>query len=410
MSLIIGSAKKKPYLGSTEIAEVWLGNIKIYPDEIIIKYYEELLSSGYYHDLIKVPYQNIILFGSRTGVKYLNTNNMTFYNTNVTSGAWSRFVEAVDGNIYSIGYQSGSQSGLMKWSGVTGTSITLPATASFHNYINAVDGNTYLLSSASGIQKITSDSNILLTNITAGQYNFGFNSTLYSKTFFIGNTTGIKVLNEETGDIDNTNITSGKGCNNFIEFENKLFVFTDSGVRVWNDSTLQFDTVTATSAVYISPVITADNELYCGSTYGIKKYNKATNLFINTNLTTGTFRYSFTAINGVTYFASTITNAALYYLDSSTGNIVTTGITSSSQAITYIGDVGDYSYISGLNCWYRIYKDDNAIDWIKTVDFNGNTPLRIEEIDGKFYVTSYLYEKFNNYENISNYAGVGLVF
>ena len=408
MSLIINDLKRKPFLGNIEIGEVWLGSVKIYPEIIIIKHYEELTSSGYYHDLVKVA-QNRILFGTRAGVKYYNPTTKVFTNSNLTTGAWARFVEAVDGNIYVIGYNIGSQSGLQKYSGGF-TAVTLPATASFHNYINAVDGNTYLLSSSSGIQKIDSNGVISLTTMTAGQYNFVFNSELYNKTFFVGNTTGIKYINTAVSDdILATNITSGKGANSMIEYDGKLFAFYDSGVRVWDDLNEQFTAVTATSGLYLTGIIASDGELYVGTNAtGVKKYDKTTNAFVNTNLTTGSFREAFNGVNGITYFPTTAATSTLYYLNN--GTLATTGITSTTQRIKYVGDIGEYSYFTGANCWYRIHINSLPTDITKTVDFNGNTPFRIEEIDGMFYVTSYLYDWFNGYENVTNYAGVGQVF
>jgi streptogramin lyase len=192
----------------------------------------------------------------------------------------------------------------------------------------ASNGKTYFCSNGgigSGI-KVLNDATgeIEDTNVTSGYSTMGIASN--GKTYFWdGNFGGIKVLNEETGEIEDTNVTSYTNYTMVIASDGKTYFCGSYGIKVLNDATGEIEDTNITSGIYEAIGIASNGKTYfCGE--GIKVLNDATGVIEGTNITSGYYKFFGMASNGKTYFGKS--HDGIKVLNDTTGEIEDTNITS----------------------------------------------------------------------------------
>jgi hypothetical protein len=190
----------------------------------------------------------------------------------------------------------------------------------------ASNRRTYFIGDGSMGIKVLNDATGLLedTNIEYGNF-YGLGIASNGKTYFLGYSMyGIKVLNDATGLIEDTNIEDGDYNSMLIASNGKTyFAGYGSGIKVLNDSTgLIEDTNIEDSNCYTIGI--ASNGRTYFSKYGIKVLNDSTGLIEDTNIEDGTYNLMLIASNGRTYFYGE--GLPLKVLNDATGIIEDTNI------------------------------------------------------------------------------------
>jgi hypothetical protein len=260
-----------------------------------------------------------------SGIFVLNESTGTLDNAGITSGHHYNIGRGSSGKTYFFGY------GLKVLNDNDGTISFIEEFFNSHSLVVASNGKTYVCGRGKGIRLLDESTGTLsTTNITSGNYYYGIVAS-NGKTYFVG-LGGIKVLNDSTGNIDNTNITSGDYYCCGIASNGRTY-FGGTGIKVLNDSTGSIESTNIASGDFGSFCIASNGRTYFGGLGSIKVLNDSTGNIDATNIASGNY-YGLIGINGFgiasdgrTYFCST---AGVKVLDDATGLIGNSNITSGS--------------------------------------------------------------------------------
>ena len=181
----------------------------------------------------------------------------------------------------------------------------------------ASNGKTYFCCNYSGIKVLNNDTGELEnTNISTGEY-AGACIASNGKTYFLGWGAGIKVLNDVTGAIENTNIGTGYYRSAIIASNGKTYFYDGGDTGVLNDFTGEIESIVL--GIIHEVIIASDGKTYfCGTS--IKVLNDVTGAIVATNISNDirTFYSAIIASDGKTYFLG---GRGIYVLNDITGII-----------------------------------------------------------------------------------------
>jgi streptogramin lyase len=218
----------------------------------------------------------------------------------------------------------------------------------FYSLGVASDGKTYFCGyNNNGIKVLDDETGVIgSTNITTGNF-YALGIASDGKTYFISSAKGIKVLNDSTGVIENTNVTTGTYNALGIASNSKTYFCSDDCIKVLDDETGVIGSTNITTGTFFTLGIASDGKTYfLSSAKGIKVLNDSTGEIESTNVTTGTFFTLGIASDGKTYFLGI--QVGIKVLNDTTGVIGSTNVTTGNYNALGIASDGK-TYFCGYN-------------------------------------------------------------
>jgi hypothetical protein len=306
LNSFIGSFKSGG--GSGVSPEVLAGYVKDVPNPEIVSSEiidTNIFETGSYGNMGIASNGRTYFFGEyANGIKVLNDTTGIIEDTNITEDYWSGFGIASNGKTYFGGR------GIYVLNDATGeiVDVNAPYGSNFHSMIIASNGKTYFIGSNSiyVLNDATGEIVDLNTEETNRFHSGAAGIASDGRTYFLSNEEyGIKVLNDTTGIIEDTNITEGYYSAVFA-FNGRTYFTGHNNIKALNNSTGEIERLNITDSNYFIGT-GSDGKTYFLNLnyYGIKVLNEATGEIEDTNVqeweTSESAKFG-TASDGKTYF------------------------------------------------------------------------------------------------------------
>jgi len=279
-------------------------------------------TTGWFRTSVQSAAGDLYFGTASSGILKLNSSTGNIDQTNVTTGTYPSGEVSSDGVLYFCGSGSGGTLGIRKLDSVTGNIIPTNITSGTFNYCGlSSDGTLYFCGSAPspGIWKLDSNTgDIIPTNVITGGFNYcgqSADGTLY----FLGNsTTGIWKLDSNTGDIVPTNVIDKSFIHCGITSDGVLYFCGAAGIYKLDIDGSIVEVSSTINTRYC--ILAVNNDFYfCSVSSGIYKLDSVTGNIIPTNITSGGFNSGVLSSDGMLYFCSD--SEGLFKLNPSTGLI-----------------------------------------------------------------------------------------